>query len=63
MHELTTSDGDQARGVSAAMTKPDDAVLERGFYFIVVLWGERFRDYFLEYCLPSLLSPGNRSAT
>ncbi len=33
--------------------------LDRGFYFIVVVWGERFRDQFLEYCLPSLLSPGN----
>jgi hypothetical protein len=36
-----------------------DAVLTRPFYFIVVLWGERFREYFLEYCLPSLLAPGN----
>ena len=31
----------------------------RPFYFYVVLWGPRFRDYFLEYCLPSLLSPKN----
>jgi hypothetical protein len=38
------------------------AQLERPFYFIVVLWGERFRDYFLEYCLASLLSPGNLPA-
>jgi hypothetical protein len=36
-----------------------DSVLERPFYFIVVLWGTRFRDYFLEYCVPSLLAPGN----
>jgi hypothetical protein len=36
-----------------------DVALERPFYFIVVLWGKRFRDYFLEYCLPSLLAPGN----
>ena len=36
-----------------------DDLLARGFYFIVVVWGERFCDYFLEYCLPSLLSPGN----
>jgi hypothetical protein len=35
------------------------AALERPFYFVVVLWGERFRDYFLHYCLPSLLAPGN----
>ena len=34
-------------------------VLDRPFYFIVVLWGERFRDYLLEYCVPSLLAPGN----
>lgn len=32
---------------------------DRAFYFIIVLWGERFRSYFLQYCLPSLLSPGN----
>src|SRR5215468_2419346 len=34
-------------------------ILDRPFYFVVVLWGQRFRDYFLDYCLPSLLSPGN----
>jgi hypothetical protein len=39
-----------------------DGVLDRPFYFIVVLWGERFRGYFLDYCLPSLLSPGNLPA-
>lgn len=31
----------------------------RPFYFYVVFWGEQFRDYFLELCLPSLLSPNN----
>jgi hypothetical protein len=36
-----------------------DKLLDRGFCFIIVLWGERFCNYFLEYCLPSLLSPGN----
>jgi hypothetical protein len=35
------------------------AALERPFYFIVVLWGERFRRYFMEFCLPSALAPGN----
>jgi hypothetical protein len=34
-------------------------ILERPFYFIVVLWGERFRRYFLDLCLPTLLSPNN----
>jgi hypothetical protein len=43
---------------SAEMPSSSDE-LDRAFYFIVVLWGERFRDYFLEYCLPSLLSAGN----
>jgi hypothetical protein len=33
--------------------------LKRPFHFVVVLWGQRFRDYFLDYCLPSLLSSGN----
>jgi hypothetical protein len=41
----------------SAKSSPD--VLERAFYFIVVLWGERFRDYFLKFCLASALSPGN----
>jgi hypothetical protein len=31
----------------------------RPFYFIVVVWGQNFRDYFLDFCLPSLLSPNN----
>ena len=43
---------------TAAMPPP----LDRPFYFIVVLWGERFRKYFLDYCVPSLLSPGNLPA-
>src|SRR5438067_12634743 len=37
-------------------------VLARPFYFIVVLWGERFRNYFLDLGLPTLLSPGNLPA-
>jgi hypothetical protein len=31
----------------------------RPFYLGVVLWGEEFRNYFLKFCLPSLLSPNN----
>jgi hypothetical protein len=31
----------------------------RPFYFMVVLWGKRFRDYFLDFCLPTLLAPNN----
>jgi hypothetical protein len=34
----------------------------RPFYFNVVLWGERFRNYFTEYCIPSLLAPNNLPA-
>jgi hypothetical protein len=34
-------------------------VLDKTFYFIVVVWGDRFRNYFLDFCLPSLLSRGN----
>src|SRR3984957_2164383 len=33
--------------------------LNRPFYFIIVLWGQAFRNYFLECCLASVLSPGN----
>ena len=31
----------------------------RPFYFVVVFWGETFRNYLVDYCLPSLLAPGN----
>lgn len=31
----------------------------RPFYFIVVFWGETFRNYLCDFCLPSLLSPNN----
>ncbi len=31
----------------------------RPFYFYVVFWGDKFRNYFLDLCLPSLLSPDN----
>lgn len=37
-------------------------MLERPFHFIVVLWGARFRGYFLNWLLPSLLTPGNLPA-
>lgn len=31
----------------------------RPVYFCVVVWGDRYVDYLLEYCIPSLLSSGN----
>ena len=31
----------------------------RPFYFVVVFWGERFRNYLVDFCLPSLLAPHN----
>jgi len=31
----------------------------RQFHFMVGFWGKRYRDYFVDLCLPSLLSPGN----
>jgi hypothetical protein len=31
----------------------------RSFYFVSVAWGETYRNYFLEYCLPTLLALGN----
>ena len=34
-------------------------MLERPFYFILVVWGERFRNYFLDLGLPTLLSARN----
>jgi tetratricopeptide (TPR) repeat protein len=43
-------------------TSSKTPLLDRPFYFIVVFWGERFRNYFLDLCLPTLLSPGNLPA-
>jgi hypothetical protein len=31
----------------------------RPFCFMIQFWGRRYRDYFVNYCLPSLLAPGN----
>lgn len=42
----------------------DEAFLEkarrlRPFYFIVVVWGERYTDFLVNFCIPSLLAPNN----
>ncbi|MGH8614000.1 MAG: hypothetical protein ACREYF_18735, partial [Gammaproteobacteria bacterium] len=42
----------------------DEAFLEkartlRPFYFIVVVWGERYTEFLLNFCIPALLSPNN----
>lgn len=37
----------------------DAAGVARPFYFMVSLWGERYRNYFVDRCLPTLLAPGN----
>src|ERR1700733_11771032 len=34
----------------------------RPFYIVVVVWGEVYRDYLLEYALPTMLAPGNLPA-
>jgi hypothetical protein len=34
-------------------------VSERPYYFMVAIWGERYRQRFVNLCLPSLLAPGN----
>jgi hypothetical protein len=34
-------------------------VIERPFYFITVVWGRGYCDQFLQYCVASLLAPGN----
>lgn len=44
--------------VDAPSAIQSPATRERPF-FIVVLWGERFRNYFLDFALASALSPGN----
>jgi hypothetical protein len=37
----------------------DKARKLRPFYFIVVVWGERYTDFLLNFCVASLLSPNN----
>jgi hypothetical protein len=37
----------------------DTTSILRPFYLVLVVWGETYRNYFLEYCLPTLLAPGN----
>jgi hypothetical protein len=48
---------DQTRAPVAMASSATE--LLRPFYFIVVVWGERFRNFFLELCLPTLLSARN----
>ena len=38
---------------------PEKARNLRPFYFIAVVWGERYIHYLLNHCIASLLSPGN----
>jgi tetratricopeptide (TPR) repeat protein len=33
--------------------------VDPAFCFMLVVWGERYRRYFSDYCLPSLLAPNN----
>jgi len=33
--------------------------LKLPFYFLVVFWGAKHRGYFVDYCLASMLAPGN----
>src|SRR5271170_1450818 len=32
---------------------------KRPIYFMVPFWGRRYREYFVDLCLPSLLAPNN----
>src|SRR3990167_11043878 len=33
--------------------------MKKPFYLALVVWGERHRNYMLDYCFPSLLAPNN----
>ena len=39
--------------------RDDHATVTRPFYFLLSLWGEKYRNYFVDRCLPTLLAPGN----
>lgn len=49
----------QTPAAQAIASAPCDPADLRPFYFMIVLWGRRFREYFLEMCLPAMLSPNN----
>ncbi len=51
-------------GKKAALLEPDETLLEkaralRPIYFAVVVWGERFTHFLLQFCIPALLAPNN----
>jgi len=58
------AEGNALPSPAPALPVPDEAFLEkarglRPFYFVVVVWGERYTDFLLNFCFASLLSPGN----
>jgi len=50
---------DRARSQTVGEAFLEKARTLRPFYFIVVVWGERFTEFLLNFCIPSLLSPNN----
>jgi hypothetical protein len=54
---FNTRNAAQATGM--LMNADNEGARLRPFYIAVVVWGREFRDYLLEYSLPSLLSPRN----
>ena len=62
---MKTTEPDTLSTVDTASRQiTDPALLEkarslRPFYFIVVVWGERYTDFLLNFCIASLLSPNN----
>jgi len=53
------SGADSDRPSTVDETFRDKARALRPFYFIVVVWGERYIDFLCNFCIPSLLSPDN----
>lgn len=46
--------------MATAKTPIDESgQIRRPFYFMVPFWGTRYREYFVNFCLPSLLAPNN----
>jgi hypothetical protein len=45
--------------MSAVVHDSNKSKALRPFFFVMVVWGDEYRNYFLEYCLPSLLAPHN----
>jgi hypothetical protein len=49
----------RSRMITGGLDSEIAARMNRPFCFMVPFWGQRYREYFVDRCLPSMLAPGN----